>query len=317
VGAGLLHDPSIIFLFDDHGMLMANSQHAQRLRQAVQTNEAAADLSGCDLSGILFPSLRLAGAILRGADLRRADLSGGYFRGCDLRDANCSKTKITTSDFRDADLSGADLSGADWTGAVLTGAKLAQANLSSTRLVKARLEAADLTCANLNGADLRGVQGLTAEQLDAAKNSGTAILDQSMLTKLGRTGDQTAARHGPPGQKRPRRQEVDLLFTALKPAFGDVFLICGDEHPHFPPANDYGFAELADLGIQQTDDYFALCVDGDPAVWIFPLVRDQVVHHHPGLYDGLRLVADDPQYRKLWSQCVARFEKGLRIPVSR
>jgi uncharacterized protein YjbI with pentapeptide repeats len=70
---------------------MANSQHAQRLRQAVQANQAAADLSGCDLSGISFRSPRLAGAILRGADLRRADLSGGYFRGCDLRDANPPK----------------------------------------------------------------------------------------------------------------------------------------------------------------------------------------------------------------------------------
>ena len=103
----------------------------------------------------------------------------------------------------------------------------------------------------------------------------------------------------------------------MKPTLGDIFLICGDEHPHFPPTSDYGFAELADLGIEQTDDYFALCIDGDPAVWIFPLVRGQVVQHHPGPYDGLRLVADDPQCRKLWSRCVARFEKGLRIPISR
>jgi hypothetical protein len=107
---------------------------------------------------------------------------------------------------------------------------------------------------------------------------------------------------------------VTLLFTTSKPTFGDVFLMCGDEHPHFPPTDDYGFAELADLGIEQTDDYFAVCVDGKPAVWIFPLVRGQVVQHHPGPYDGPRLVADDP---KLLSQCVARFERGLRIPVSR
>ena len=296
---------------------MANSQHEQRLRRAAQENWTGADLSGCDLSGILFYSPRLVGAILRGADLRRADLSGGYFRGCDLRDANCSKTTITTGDFRDADLSGADLSGANWTGAVLTGANLAQANVSRTRLVKARLAGADLTGANLNGVDLRGAQGLTAEQLDAAKNSGKAILDRRMLTNLGRAGDHTTAHHRSPGQKRAPGQEVDLLFTTLKPTFGDVFLICGIDHPRFPPTNDYGFAELADLGIKQTDDYFALCVDGDPAVWIFPLVRGQVVEHHPGPYDGLRLVADDPQYRKLWAKCVARFEKALRIPVSR
>jgi uncharacterized protein YjbI with pentapeptide repeats len=47
------------------------------------------------------------------------------------------------------------------------------------------------------------------------------------------------------------------------------------------------------------------------------LVRGQVVEHHPGPYDGLRLAADDRQHYKLRSKCVARFERGLRIPVSR
>lgn len=296
---------------------MANSEHERRLRDAVNAKDPAADLSGCDLSGIRFSSIRIAGAILRGADMRRADLSGGYFRGCDFREANCGKTRITTSDFRDANLAGADLSGADWTGAVLTGANLAGANLSRAKLVKARLEGANLTGANLNGTDLRGVQGLTADQLDSAKSSDKAILDEMTLTRLGRTGDQTIARHGKPARKRVTPAQVDLLFTEVKPCFGDVFLLCGFENPGFPPTGDYGFAELADLGIEQVDDYFALCVDGDPAVWIYPLVRGQVVKHHPGPFDGLRLEADDREHKKLWSKCVASFEKGLHIPVSR
>lgn len=294
---------------------MANSEHERRLRDAVNAKDSAADLSGCDLSGILFFSIRIGGAILRGADLRRADLSGGYFRGCDFQEANCSKTRITTSDFRDANVAGADLSAADWTGAVLTGANLAGANLSRAKLVKARLEGANLTGANLNGADLRGVQGLTAEQLDSAKNSDKAILDEKTLTSLGRSGDQTIARHGKPTRKRATPAQVDLLFTDVKPCFGDVFLLCGFENPNFPPTGAKGFAELADLGIEQVDDCFALCVDGDPAVWIFPLVRGKVVEHHPGPYDGLRLEADDRQHKRLWSKCVERFEKEL--PVSR
>jgi uncharacterized protein YjbI with pentapeptide repeats len=65
--------------------VMANSEHEQRLRDAVQAKDPAADLNGCDLSGIRFSSIRMAGAMLRGADMRGADLSGGYFRGCDLR----------------------------------------------------------------------------------------------------------------------------------------------------------------------------------------------------------------------------------------
>jgi hypothetical protein len=296
---------------------MANSEHERRLRDAVQAKDPAADLSGCDLSDVLFSSIRIAGAILRGADLRRANLTGGYFRGCDLREANCSKTRISTSDFRDANLAGADLTGADWTGAVLTGANLSGANLSRAKLVKARLEGADLTDANLNGTDLRGVQGLTAEQFNSAANGEKAILDERTLTSLGRSGDQNIARHGKSARKVAPPPQVDLLFTEVKPCFGDVFLLCGFANPNFPPSGNYGFAELADLGIEQVDDYFALCVDGDPAVWIFPLVQGQVVEHHPGPFDGLRLAADDRLHKKLWSKCVDRFETGLLIPVSR
>lgn len=296
---------------------MANSEHERRLREVVQAKDPTADLSGCDLSGIRFASIRISGALLRGADLRRADFEGGYFRGCDLREANCSKTRIPTSDFRDANLAGADLSSADWTGAVLTGANMAGANLSRAKLTKARLDAVDLTGANLNGTDLRGVQGLTAAQLASAKNADKAILDEKTLSSLGRIGDQRLARHGKLARKPATPPHVDLTFTEVKPCFGDVFLVCGFENPAFPPSGEYGFRELADLGFEQVDDHFALCVDGDPAVWIFPLVRGQVVEHHPGPFDGLRLEADNSKYKKLLSKCVARFEKGLRIPVNR
>ena len=296
---------------------MANSEHERRLRDAVQAKDPAADLSGCDLAGIRFPSIRIAGAVLRGADLRRSDFSGGYFRACDLSLSNCGKTRITTSDFRDANLAGADLTAADWTGATLTGANLAGANLTRAKLVKARLDGANLTGANLNGADLRGVQGLTAEQLDSARNGDKAILDERMLSALGRSGDQRVARHGKPAKKQATLPQIDLMFTDAKPCFGDLFLLCGFENPRFPPTGSYGFAELADLGIEQVDDYFALCVNGEPAVWILPLIQGQVVEHHPGPYDGLRLSADDARHKKLWSKCVARFESGLRISVSR
>jgi hypothetical protein len=296
---------------------MANPEHEQRLRAAFQAKAAAIDLSGCDLSGLRYTSIPLNGAILRGASLHKADLTGGYFRGCDLSNANCSKTRISTSDFRDANLAGADLTGADWTGAVLTGANLSAANLSRAKLVKARLEGADLTGANLKGTDLRGVQGLTAAQFHAAKNGSQAILDERTLISFGQSGDREIARHGKPAKHRTTPPQVDLIFTDVKPAFGDVFLLCGFENPAFPPTGDFGFSALADLGIEQVDDFFGLCVDGDPVVWIFPLVNGKVVGHHPGPYDGLRVVAGDGLRKNLWSKCLARFESGLRIPISR
>ena len=199
----------------------------------------------------------------------------------------------------------------------MSGANLAGANLSRAKLVKARLDRANLTGANVNGTDLRGVQGLTAEQFASARNGDKAILDERMLASLGKSGDQKVARHGKPAKKRATPLQVDLLFTGAKPCFGDVFLLCGCQHPEFPPTGDYGFADLADLGIEQVDDYFALCVEGDPAVWIYPLVQRQEALHHPGPYDGLRLTADDARHKRLWSKCVTRFESGLRIPVSK
>ena len=278
----------------------------------MRAKDAAADLAGCDLAGILLSSIRISGANLRGADLQRADLSGGYFANCDLRGANLRKTNIPTSDFRKANLAGADLTGADWSGAVLS-ANLAGVNLSRAKLVKARLDGADLTGATLKGTDLRGVQGLTAEQLASAADSHEAILDEKMLISLGRAGDQAVARHGKPSRKRCTPQQVDLLFTTEKPSLGDVFLMCGCEHPSFRPTANFGFAKLSDLGIEQVDDYFAVCLNGDPAIWIFPLVRGKAVEHHAGPYDGLRLEAADQTHHKLWSKCVARFEKALGV----
>lgn len=86
---------------------------------------------------------------------------------------------------------------------------------------------------------------------------------------------------------------VDIAFGAVRPSFGDLFEICGDAHPHFPPTGQTDFKTVADLQFTQVDDYFgvlSLADDGaDVVVWLFPLVDGQPVHHHPGPFDGLRL----------------------------
>lgn len=86
---------------------------------------------------------------------------------------------------------------------------------------------------------------------------------------------------------------VDIAFADPRPSFGDLFRVCGDTHPRFPPTGEFGFERLAELQFEQVDDYFgvrSLTDEGtDVPVWLFPLVDGKVVDHHPGPFDGVRL----------------------------
>ena len=86
---------------------------------------------------------------------------------------------------------------------------------------------------------------------------------------------------------------VDITFGATQPAFGDLFLICGDHHPLFPPSGAFAFDSLAELQFEQVDDYFgvrSLGEEGDDVpIWLYPLVNGDPVCHHPGPFEGLRL----------------------------
>jgi hypothetical protein len=87
--------------------------------------------------------------------------------------------------------------------------------------------------------------------------------------------------------------EVDLLFEGDRPGFGDLFTICGYANPNFPPSGRFDFKRFEELQFSQVDDYFGvqtLSGEGDDvAMWLYPLVKDEAVHHHPGPFDGLRL----------------------------
>jgi len=291
---------------------MSDPAAEQKFRAAVQAASPAADLSGADLNRLRFTSMRLPGGNFSAANLSAADLSGAYLSDASFQAATLTKARLALVDFRRANLAGANLSGADLNSAILTGANLTGANLSRASLVRARLEGADLQGANLDRADLRGAQGLTPEQIAAAKKNEKAIFDERQLASLNRQGDIAVARHGKPKKARPQKYQLDLSFRDPKPTFGDLFAMCGDLHPDYPPQGDFPFAQLASLGIEQTDDYFAVCQRGEPAIWIFPLIRGEVVQHHAGPFDGLRLKLDRPSVKKHWEPCVARFQEVLR-----
>ena len=108
---------------------------------------------------------------------------------------------------------------------------------------------------------------------------------------------------------------VDITFDDPRPAFGDLFRICGETHPGFPPTGEFGFERLDDLQFDQVDDYFgvrALSDDSDDvAIWLYPLVRGTPVHHHRGPFDGVRLeynILRNPVHRaEHFLRCVQEF----------
>lgn len=108
---------------------------------------------------------------------------------------------------------------------------------------------------------------------------------------------------------------IDISFGPLRPTFGDLFLICGDKHPRFPPSGKFAFDSLADLQFEQVDDYFgirSLNDEGDDVpIWLYPLINGEPVYHNPGPFDGVRLdynILRNPVRRaEHYLKCVAAF----------
>lgn len=108
---------------------------------------------------------------------------------------------------------------------------------------------------------------------------------------------------------------IDISFAPARPVFGDLFLICGDKHPKFPPSGKFAFDSLADLQFEQVDDYFgirSLNDEGDDVpIWLYPLVNGEPVYHHAGPFDGVRLdysILRNPVRRaEHYLKCVAAF----------
>jgi Pentapeptide repeats (8 copies) len=104
------------------------------------------------------------------------NLSNTDVRGADLRGADLSEADLGRADLRGTDFSEALLSNANLQGALLESANLSGALLNGAYLARADLSDANLRGADFNGADLRQTQGLTQEQIDAAKGDSTMQL---------------------------------------------------------------------------------------------------------------------------------------------
>lgn len=118
--------------------------------------EAALDLRGANLRGVIWSQAILTAANLRGANLENADLTEAKLMLATLCDAN-----LENADLHQAGLMGADLQGADLKGANLRGVTLFGANLRG---------------ALLDGSDLTGAVGLKHSQIQETDGDDPAVL---------------------------------------------------------------------------------------------------------------------------------------------
>jgi uncharacterized protein YjbI with pentapeptide repeats len=132
---------------------------------------------------------RVKGARLRYTNLRHGHAARVFLAKANLANANLAGAYLHKADLRNADLSGAYLFNAFLSEAYLQEANLQQANLRSANLRYAKfddadLKGADLKGANLEGADFRKAQGLTGDQIKAARNWPLAFYSRDLLSEL-------------------------------------------------------------------------------------------------------------------------------------
>jgi hypothetical protein len=262
---------------------MTSQDDYDRLRRASAGEEVPRDFAFAKLSKARFSSFKLAGVNFERADLRSADASGSYLSCCNFAGANLTKACLVMADLRDANLAGAKLKNANLSSAVLAGASLVGADLTNCRLTKAMMARADLTGADLAGADFRGVRDMTPEQLRAARNWQAATCDAALARAIDVVQDEATSRYG---SHEPAHDClcVDVLTGEMRPTFGDVFLLTGDEHPQFTPSGACDLSALASIGFEQADDFFAIRLRGEEVIWLKP-----IEHHQTGTCQALRL----------------------------
>lgn len=156
---------------------------------------AKANLSDADLSGANLNSANFAHANLAQCRLINTRMNQTNFTGANLSQAQLQKSYASGANFEAASLMMADLSGAFLIKATFQDAFLTEVNLRGAFMM-----GVDLTNATLYKADLREAEGLTAEQLLAAKSLYQAHLDEPLLAEVRALN---AALLESPSQKEP------------------------------------------------------------------------------------------------------------------
>jgi len=123
--------------------------------------EQGANLSGCDLYGVIFGDdlrdVNFTNANLKGADLEGADLSGADMRGSFLKSALLNKANLTNANLAFAKLIGAEVTNADLTGANFYRSTLYRTDFTNSDLTNVDFRYSILTYAVLANTNLEGV----------------------------------------------------------------------------------------------------------------------------------------------------------------
>lgn len=112
-------------------------------------------------------------------------------------------------------------------------------------------------------------------------------------------------------------------FVGGGPTWGDlVAFSIGGAGREFPLSGRYDVGQLSSLGFERVDDYLGIrnrdSTGDDVIVWLYPIVDDEEVYHHPGPFDALRLkysVLRNPVARvNQFLAAVAKFMSVFGVP---
>jgi len=170
----------------DHAVLVSAN--------ATNANFSAADLRFSDLSYGTFENAVLSNARassasfyainLRNASLLRTDLSRSDMRDARLEHAILSFANLEQTDLSSARLEDSNLTGALCKGTIFLDAELKNADLRGASFTGAVLRGAAIDGANLAGADLRGALGVSSQQVCAAQNGRSALMDADLAGEV-------------------------------------------------------------------------------------------------------------------------------------
>jgi len=122
--------------------------------------EPGADLSGCDLYGVLFKAdlrgINFTNANLKGADLQGVDLSGADMRWSNLKSALLNEANLTNANLAFAKLIRAEITNADLTNANFYRATLYRSDFTNSDLTNVNFRYSILSYAILANTNLKG-----------------------------------------------------------------------------------------------------------------------------------------------------------------